>query len=184
MDTRRGIVRHGVGGEHPSLGVLMPGRVLDVPVAAWSDELFAPAAEAPAAGLAPLPVVDDEMIAGLDTRIAAAEAAIAGVGADVAQAERIVARVPAVQAAMEELRAVSRRIRERQTAIERRRAEIVAELDAMRRDLATDMLAAEAGARALAAVLAGPMPASPPMAFQAPVGEPIAPDPEGVVEGQ
>lgn len=154
-ETRTGMVRTGVGGEHPTLGLLTPGQVVDVPAGLWSDELFAPCASQPAESAAPaVPVVDGTLLVGLDERIAAAETTLAGVAGEVARAEALAAKAPAVQAAMDELRRAARRIAERQAAIAARRAEIAAELETLRRDLATDMLAAEEAARALTTLLA------------------------------
>jgi hypothetical protein len=187
-DTLTGMVRSGVGGEHPTLGRLTPGQVLEVPAGMWSDALFAPV-ESGSEVSESLPVVRDEVIIGLDDRIREAETAIDGLEVLQREAGEAVAKVPAMQSAIDTLRVVARRVRERQAAIERRRGEIVAELAAMRRDLATDLLAAESAAQALAAVMAPPVPVTDPPApvvpaieetpapaeIPAPIEEPVVP---------
>jgi hypothetical protein len=158
MDTRKGIVRSEAGGEHPTLGRLTPGDVLDVPANLWSDALFAPVA-----GDSPveLPAVAPEALEGLDQRLQAAQDRVGDLEAMQAQTQAVAAQAAAVQVAMDELRGVSRQLRALEARIATRQAEAQADLAAMRRDLSLLLLDFDAAARRLATLAAPPAPAPP-----------------------
>jgi len=147
MAVRKGVVRSGIGGDHPTLGLLIPGEVMDVPGELWSDALWATVEESGGQATQPLPVVDDEVIAGLDERLAEAAQAIEECEAIQAAALGAVARVPELQAEIDNLRGRSRRIRALQNANIRRRAEMALEANEMRRQLGIEMMGVEASAK-------------------------------------
>lgn len=91
---RQGIVRPSAASEHPTLGLLTPGSVIDIPDDLWSDDLF-------------LPSPKD----GIVERIDIGDADLPdGIVAELQAARDMLPRVAAMHAAAQQSLALSRRL--------------------------------------------------------------------------
>jgi hypothetical protein len=144
----KGMIRPGVGGEHPVLGVLVPGQVLEIPVGLWSDELFAPAKEGALPSSQPLPAVDEESIEGLGGRLRVAQDRVQTLDAAREEVRQIETEAARLQATLDSSRAVSRRLRALQARIDQWQMQSGREVAAMHHDLGVLLLEAEEAAKA------------------------------------
>jgi len=172
-ETRMGMVRAGVGGEHPTLGRLEPGQVVPVPAGLWSDELFAPVTVAGAAAATPVVVeVEPER---LDSTVLAMQQAQVSLGSCqdlVRQAETAQGQIVALQGRLDRFRGIGRRVRDLQAGIDREVAESRARLEAASRELASLVVEAEQEAQGL---LPAPAPEAAASAASAPAKIAVAP---------
>lgn len=147
----QGYVRADVG-EHPVLGPLKAGTVMEVPEALWSDALWAPI------GPGGLPVVG-ESLGDPDADLAQAEAEQARLAAAQIESARVAKESEAAAARIEEGRSISRRIRALAQRMATDRQETEQRQAGYQEELGRLMLeAAEYSRRLVAAIASEPTP--------------------------
>ena len=159
-ETRKGIVRHDAGGEHPTLGPLVPGTVMDVPVDLWSDSLWSPVAVDSQAAVVVPTAESADLDSGL-TAIRAAQASLQSLQDLQAQAQQAPAQIAALQGSLDRFRPLIRSARDLNDAITADLETVRGKIESYSKELAALIIQANDEAQALVAAQTVPAPPAP-----------------------